>query len=95
MLDRVFTQAVLAAEERIRKMEHRYVEEADQNSQPLLEIRRITTSIPIKAPSYELGLKEQPRAQLRPGRDTLRNKGLSAERHLGGGALSSVPLRVS
>jgi hypothetical protein len=29
MLDRVFTQAVLAAEERIRKMEHRYVEEAE------------------------------------------------------------------
>jgi hypothetical protein len=38
MLDPVFAQAFLAAKERIRKMEYRYVEEADQNRQALLEI---------------------------------------------------------
>lgn len=38
MLDPAFVQAFLAAKERIRKMEYRYVEETDQNSQALLEI---------------------------------------------------------
>ena len=38
LLDPVFAQAFLAAKERIRKMEYRYVEEADQNRQALLEI---------------------------------------------------------
>jgi hypothetical protein len=38
MLDPVFAQAFVSAKERIRKMEYRYVEEADQNSQALLEI---------------------------------------------------------
>ena len=34
----VFAAAFMAAKERIRKMEYRYVEEADQNRQALLEI---------------------------------------------------------
>jgi hypothetical protein len=38
MLDPAFAQAFAAAKERIRKMEYRYVEEADQNRQALLEI---------------------------------------------------------
>ena len=38
MLDPAFATAFAAAKERIRKMEYRYVEEADQNRQALLEI---------------------------------------------------------
>jgi hypothetical protein len=38
MLDPVFAKAFAAAKERIRRMEYRYVEEADQNRQALLEI---------------------------------------------------------
>jgi hypothetical protein len=38
MLDPVFASAFKAAKERIRAMEYRYVEEADQNRQALLEI---------------------------------------------------------
>jgi len=38
MLDVVFAGAFIAAKERIRAMEYRYVEEADQNRQALLEI---------------------------------------------------------
>jgi hypothetical protein len=38
MLDPVFAAAFTAAKERIRGMEYRYVEEADQNRQALLEI---------------------------------------------------------
>jgi hypothetical protein len=38
ILDRPFAAAFTAAKERIRKMEYRYVEEADQNRQALLEI---------------------------------------------------------
>ena len=38
MLDPVFAAARTAAKERIRGMEYRYVEEADQNRQALLEI---------------------------------------------------------
>jgi len=38
MLDPAFAAAFTAAKERIRKMEYRYVEEADQNRQALLEI---------------------------------------------------------
>ena len=37
-LDPVFFAAFTAAKERIRRMEYRYVEEADQNRQALLEI---------------------------------------------------------
>jgi hypothetical protein len=40
MLDPVFAEAFTAAKERIRGMEYRYVEEADQNRQALLEILR-------------------------------------------------------
>jgi hypothetical protein len=38
MLDTAFAAAFTAAKERIRGMEYRYVEEADQNRQALLEI---------------------------------------------------------
>ena len=38
MLDPDFAAAFMAAKERIRKMEYRYVAEADQNRQALLEI---------------------------------------------------------
>ena len=38
MLDPAFAAAFVAAKERIRAMEYRYVEEADQNRQALLEI---------------------------------------------------------
>ena len=38
MLDPVFAAAFVAAKERIRCMEYRYVEETDQNRQALLEI---------------------------------------------------------
>jgi hypothetical protein len=38
MLDPVFAAAFAAAKERIRAMDYRYVEEADQNRQALLEI---------------------------------------------------------
>jgi hypothetical protein len=38
MLDPLFAQAFTAAKERIRGMEYRYVEQADQNCQALLEI---------------------------------------------------------
>jgi hypothetical protein len=38
MLDPAFAAAFVAAKERIRRMEYRYVEEADQNRQALLEI---------------------------------------------------------
>lgn len=38
ILDRAFAAAFVAAKERIRAMEYRYVEEADQNRQALLEI---------------------------------------------------------
>lgn len=38
MLDPTFAAAFIAAKERIRKMEYRYVEEAHQNRQALLEI---------------------------------------------------------
>ena len=38
MLDPDFAAAFVAAKERIRAMEYRYVKEADQNSQALLEI---------------------------------------------------------
>jgi hypothetical protein len=38
MLDPAFAAAFTAAKERIRQMEYRYVEEADQNRQALLEI---------------------------------------------------------
>jgi hypothetical protein len=38
MLEPAFAAALTAAEERIRIMESRYVEEADQNRQALLEI---------------------------------------------------------
>ena len=38
MFDPAFAAAFAAAKERIRKMEYRYVEEADQNRQALLEI---------------------------------------------------------
>ena len=38
MLDPAFAAAFLAAKERIRGMEDRYVEEANQNRQALLEI---------------------------------------------------------
>ena len=38
MLDPTFEQAFVAAKERIRNMAYRYVEEADQNRQALLEI---------------------------------------------------------
>jgi len=38
MLDPVFASAFTAAKERIRGMDYRYVEEADQNRQALLEI---------------------------------------------------------
>jgi hypothetical protein len=38
MLDPVFAAAFSAVKERIRAMEFRYVEEADQNRQALLEI---------------------------------------------------------
>jgi hypothetical protein len=38
MLDPVFATAFTAAKKRIRGMEYRYVEEADQNRQALLEI---------------------------------------------------------
>jgi hypothetical protein len=37
-LDPVFAAAFTAAKERVRRMEYRYVEEADQNRQALLEI---------------------------------------------------------
>src|SRR5688500_13663775 len=38
MLDPTFADAFVAAKERIRAMEYRYVEEADKNRQALLEI---------------------------------------------------------
>ncbi len=38
MLDPAFTAAFVAAKERIRRMEYRYIEEANQNRQALLEI---------------------------------------------------------
>jgi hypothetical protein len=38
MLDPIFATAFAAAKQRIRQMEYRYVEEADQNRQALLEI---------------------------------------------------------
>lgn len=38
MLDPAFAAAFVAAKERIRAMEYRYVEETDQSCQPLLEI---------------------------------------------------------
>lgn len=38
MLDPAFAAAFTGAKERIRRMEYRYVEEADQNCQALLEI---------------------------------------------------------
>ena len=38
MLDALFAAAFMAAKERIRTMEYRYVEEGDQNRQALLEI---------------------------------------------------------
>jgi hypothetical protein len=38
MLDPVFADAFVAAKERIRSMEYRYVEEPDQSRQALLEI---------------------------------------------------------
>ena len=38
LLDPVFAAAFLAAKERVKKMEYRYVEEAGQNRQALLEI---------------------------------------------------------
>jgi hypothetical protein len=38
MLDPQFSAAFTVAKERIRKMEYRYVAEADQNCQALLEI---------------------------------------------------------
>jgi hypothetical protein len=38
MLDPLFAAAFAAAKQRIRGMEYRYVEEADQNRQALLEI---------------------------------------------------------
>ncbi len=38
MFDPAFAAAFTAAKERIRQMEYRYVEEADQNRQALLEI---------------------------------------------------------
>jgi hypothetical protein len=38
MLDPIFAPAFMTAKERIRRMEYRYVEEADQNRQALLEI---------------------------------------------------------
>ena len=38
MLDALFGAAFIAAKERIRAMEYRYVEEADQNRQAVFEI---------------------------------------------------------
>ena len=38
MLDPAFTAAFIQAKQRIREMEYRFVEEADQNRQALLEI---------------------------------------------------------
>lgn len=53
MLDPLFAAAFIAAKGRIRAMEYRYVEEADQNRQALLEIYcavvlgpRTMTSVP-------------------------------------------------
>jgi hypothetical protein len=52
MLDPVFAAAFAAARERIRGLEYRYVEEADQNRQALLEIY---CAVVLATPSNDFG----------------------------------------
>jgi hypothetical protein len=52
MLDTAFAQAFAAGKERIRRMEYRYVEEADQNRQALLEIY---CAVVLETPYNEFG----------------------------------------